>query len=202
MDSTCTRCNRGLRAIKNTARASGYFKCTYWTNSCLLINTFQKREHIPAPLFYHFTATHACPVTPRSTLQGQMAFSEQPDPALALHPIVQSSLFPSSDVFQPAETLYSPVCSSTATPQFVVLSILQPLPEHNPACLLLRACFYPISSLHKQQFNPSFRKENPFTFYCAAQTWFSILTSMGIPPWVPWQPGLAVVLRLLKFPVF
>lgn len=139
-----------------------------------------------------------CPEMPRSALQGQVAISEQPEPVLDSHHAMQSSLFPSSDVFQPA-----PGSSLTLTcVQLLSHSLegssascrMQPWHEPSPVSLHHLPASITVGSPQKQQFNSSFYKENPFMFYCAEQTLPSTLTSMGIPPQVPCQSGLAAVL--------
>jgi len=113
---------------------------------------------------------------PRSTLQGQTALAEQPDPVLDLHPIMQSSTFPSSDIFQPApgRDLTLTWVQLADSPQ--LRGAQHPAasnPCMNPALPASAMCPVPISaivgSLHKQKFHPSFHKENPFIFYCVAQ---------------------------------
>ena len=93
---------KGTKSSKTTAIALRDFKCSCWINSCLLRNAFQERAQPPLSPFYHLTLTPTCPAMPRSTLQGRMAVSQQPDPMLDSHPVTQSCLFPSGDVFQPA----------------------------------------------------------------------------------------------------
>lgn len=100
---------------------------------------------------------------PRSTLQGRMAISEQPDPMLDSHPITQSGLFPLNDIFQPAPgrdlTLTRARLGSHPT--------VQKGAQHPAACNLCMnpspppsltgrvPAFAAVGSLHKQQF-PSF----------------------------------------------
>lgn len=92
---------KGAKSYKITAIAWSNFKWGYWANSCLLRNIFHKRAH-PHSLLLAIDSNTTCPEMPRSALQGQMAISEQPEPMLNSHYAMQSTLFPSSDVFQPA----------------------------------------------------------------------------------------------------
>lgn len=131
---------------------------------------------------------------PRSALQGQMAISEQPESMLDSHHVMQSSLFPSSDVFQPTPGRHLTLtCVQPGSLPTVWREAQHPAgcnPSMNPALSLSPTCCTPPASITVGSHTSSNLillsiQKTHSCFTVQHRPLPPILTSMGIPPQVP-----------------